>query len=477
MNPNSKNKYLLKIFDSDGRSLPNVGISKHAISPNWNLKVHSAPYSAIVKQQETDVWAENEYGETIAEGNTETDCAYVINKALKMLQPMQKLVLCGEFTVNESITINDPDRHQNIVIEGGKIIAKGTDYPIIVGNGTNAFRGIHLKNIHIVGNGNSRGLYIRNGVAYCKFEEIKCENNSVGIEIERGAIANIFDHIHAKNNTVGLRFRFRNHFTVVRDSYILFNEYNIQVDYEGPNNPDTRGTCGIFFENCDIEQPTADGGFNIAFQGRTVKAVVRDCYLEPLRTNKGTKDNKDIVIGTSSLQAESIDVVGCYFWCDNSYGVSADYSIVAKNVKTLAIRDCHFYNVGIAAVYLGTVERCLIEATESFKSADYSKVPLVNDYSKAEIIQSTDVTKNSDTKTFSGDGSTKDFLIGDHGLVVTDPNRIVVKVTPISQDAINASPCTGYVDPNDNTKIRVKFASAPASGTDNVKIVWEAEVV
>jgi len=86
-------------------------------------------------------------------------------------------------------------------------------------------------------------------------------------------------------------------------------------------------------------------------------------------------------------------------------------------------------------------------------------------------------TKNSDTKTFSGDGSTKDFLIGDHGLVVTDPNRIVVKVTPISQDAINASPCVGYVDPNDNTKIRVKFASAPASGTNNVKIAWIAEIV
>ena len=86
-------------------------------------------------------------------------------------------------------------------------------------------------------------------------------------------------------------------------------------------------------------------------------------------------------------------------------------------------------------------------------------------------------TENSGTATFSGDGSTTDFLIGDHGLAVTDPNRIVVKVTPISTDAIAASPCVGYVDPNDNTKIRVKFASAPASGTDNVKIAWKAEVI
>jgi len=50
-------------------------------------------------------------------------------------------------------------------------------------------------------------------------------------------------------------------------------------------------------------------------------------------------------------------------------------------------------------------------------------------------------------------------------------------VSPVSQDAINASPCVGYVDPADNTKIRVKFASAPVSGADNVQIVWHAEVI
>jgi len=85
--------------------------------------------------------------------------------------------------------------------------------------------------------------------------------------------------------------------------------------------------------------------------------------------------------------------------------------------------------------------------------------------------------ENSGAVTFSGDGTTKDFEIGAHNLVVTDPSKIVVKVSPVSQDAIDASPCNGYVDPNDNTKIRVKFDSAPASGSDNVKITWEAIVI
>jgi len=84
--------------------------------------------------------------------------------------------------------------------------------------------------------------------------------------------------------------------------------------------------------------------------------------------------------------------------------------------------------------------------------------------------------KNSGVATFSGDGSATDFEIGAHGLATTDPEKIVVKVTPVSDDAIAASPCVGYVDPADNTKIRVKFASAPASGTDNVKIKWYAWV-
>jgi len=86
-------------------------------------------------------------------------------------------------------------------------------------------------------------------------------------------------------------------------------------------------------------------------------------------------------------------------------------------------------------------------------------------------------TENSGVATFSGDGVAKVFEIGAHGLVTTDPSKIAVKVTPASSDAIAASPCVGYVDPVDNTKIKVKFSSAPDSGADNVKIVWYAEVI
>ena len=109
-----------------------------------------------------------------------------------------------------------------------------------------------------------------------------------------------------------------------------------------------------------------------------------------------------------------------------------------------------------------------------------NKYEITNDFSGFKFINvkvGDSLFENSGTATFSGDGTTTDFEIGAHGLVITDPSKIAVKVTPVSSDAIAASPCVGYVDPADNTKIRVKFASAPASGSGNVKIVWYAEVI
>jgi len=93
------------------------------------------------------------------------------------------------------------------------------------------------------------------------------------------------------------------------------------------------------------------------------------------------------------------------------------------------------------------------------------------------------ITENSGTATLSGDGSTTDFLIGEHGLSpsIDDPSKVVVKCTPASPDAIAASPLVCYLSDEDTDgnyeSIRVKFSSAPPSGTDNVKVVWEAEYV
>jgi len=155
----------------------------------------------------------------------------------------------------------------------------------------------------------------------------------------------------------------------------------------------------------------------------------------------------------------------------------------------IVIAESTYYNVtygGKQNIIRGCLINSAINAVKEDSGADYNQI-IGNRILGGNIVQvgaNTKIkhnmgytTENSGTQTFDGDGTITDFLIGDHGLVITDPSKIVVKVTPISSDAIDASPCIGYVDPNDNTKIRVKFDSAPPSGSENVKITWEAMVI
>jgi len=91
-------------------------------------------------------------------------------------------------------------------------------------------------------------------------------------------------------------------------------------------------------------------------------------------------------------------------------------------------------------------------------------------------------TENSGVATFSGDGVKTEFDIGAHGLAEspTNPSRIYAEGTPVSPDAQAGSPCEVYpvdLDADGNYEaLRVKFASAPPAGTDNVKVRWKAEL-
>ncbi|MCD6138255.1 MAG: hypothetical protein J7J91_06715, partial [Deltaproteobacteria bacterium] len=66
-----------------------------------------------------------------------------------------------------------------------------------------------------------------------------------------------------------------------------------------------------------------------------------------------------------------------------------------------------------------------------------------------------------------GDGTTTQFSI-EHGLVST-PSK--VQVTPMSSDAAGDFYVTA-----DATYIYINYSTAPPSGTDNVKVSWQAEV-
>ena len=89
---------------------------------------------------------------------------------------------------------------------------------------------------------------------------------------------------------------------------------------------------------------------------------------------------------------------------------------------------------------------------------------------------------NKGISIFSGNGIARDFLIGSHGLVErpTNPARISAYATPASPAALSAADSTVYASDEDGDgafeSLRVRFASAPATGTNNVTIRWKAEV-
>ena len=77
------------------------------------------------------------------------------------------------------------------------------------------------------------------------------------------------------------------------------------------------------------------------------------------------------------------------------------------------------------------------------------------------------LTENSGAATFSGDGATTQFSIA-HGLVKA-PSKVLV--TPMTADA-----APDFYVTADDTYIYINYLTAPASGTDNLKFSWYAEV-
>jgi len=343
------------------------------------------------------------------------------------------------------------------------------------------YRDIVLQNCHgftavQTGTGNQTSDYPRN----IKFENITLINPIVSCRIRARGISLKHIKIIQENSVNGIEIQRGSRKILIEDFEIdelHGDSYAIKVPHPDTEDLTIRDckiivssdheTSGhlLYFYGC--EGPTKIENVAIinargwsAIGLLTCKnVVVKGCKIYVDETNPA---NYGIWVNANNVIVENNRIFGAPTTGSITVRESAKNVVVTKNIaeKKIYIRNT-VENVGVFEnVVLG--ENIIVESGATnvrvYKNIGY-------------------LTENSGTETFSGDGSTTDFEIGAHGLVVTDPSKIVVKVTPVSQDAINASPCVGYVDPADNTKIRVKFASAPASGTGNVKITWEAQVI
>jgi len=271
-------------------------------------------------------------------------------------------------------------------------------------------------------NNKQTGIYL-----YMWAQELIIKNNIVvgnklGIDCSghRGRQVVISGNLISESTYYGIRFRGRN---AVILGNIIYSNGRDGVRIEGVGGDDVPGG-EINFVN------------NIVF-------------------NNGAEATGDGLRIDGSFTGEAVEnvLVAHNRFFDDQESPSQRYGITLKpTISGIIIKNNYFYGNSAAPIYQPELAS-IIEGNVGY------------------------ITENSGTATFSGDGTTKDFLIGAHGLAITDPSKIVVKITPVSQDAIDASPCIGYVDTGDNSKIRVKFDSAPANGSDNVKITWKAIVV
>ncbi len=428
-----------------------------------------APYSAIVYIDGGKVKAEDWKGKIISEGEAGVDDAKVIQSALDI---GGRIVLGkGEFIVNKTLLVKSYTIIEGLGWDETKLkAADGLNDKMIknYNHGSDYVYRVVIKDLLIDGNKENQSLEIGNNVIDLRIPvDCKIENVKV-INAPDSSI--VIDSYYAGG--------------LIAKSNMLINCYSYDsADYG----------FYILGENTTLLHCHIKGGYGFAIKGATGYNKLFGCLAKDCGHH-----------GLYAEATESVDIIGCSFISNSRWGIALNGCSQFRIIGGEILNNNQDTSASYGGIYLYNSVRnkiigVRVEDTQDTPTQDVgikeggssdnniiAYCTVRNNKTEQIVIVGANtiirrnigyLTENSGVATFSGDGSTTDFLIGDHGLAVTDPSKIVVKVTPISSDAIDASPCIGYVDPNDNAKIRVKFASAPASGTDNVKIIWEAQVV
>jgi len=461
-------------------------------------------FSAIVCKDGSTVWAEDSNGKTIASGESGVDDAGVIQSALDVANKI--------YIKKETYIIKSSEAIGLIIKSNSEIIAeKGTIFKIADNNPATDFQllavgadelNILIRNLELDGNkANNPDMTEGYGLTLNKCKNIVVENVIAhdfvreGFHVE-GQHITIRDCMTYNNGVAGIYFASIQ--SIPKDVTIERHYSHDETEFVYLENSPS-SAYDITIKNSyasDIEKAVFDHG-----EG-AISLKIYDCVFENI---KGDYGHEAVILSGSNSEVKDCTIrtrlytyIGGIFLggqnnkainniIDDFHGaIKANNAIIKHNRCyncNYAYKDGTGGNLVVDNEFHVTYRSIYHEGTLS--SINY----FINNYFSAPAV-ALDATydifignrgeildNNSGTATFSGDGSTTDFEIGAHGLAITDPSKIVVKITPVSSDAIAASPCVGYVDPADNTKIRVKFASAPASGTGNVKITWEAQVI
>jgi hypothetical protein len=201
----------------------------------------------------------------------------------------------------------------------------------------------------------------------------------------------------------------------------------------------------------------------------TVGALIRGAKLIKLRDCK-IYGNKQHGVHLDYNAPEHVTIEGCYVLSNGAELADTYDNIFANLGSDIIIRH---NKIGVYDVVGTTTPRYGVNVSSGVgcDALDNEFFNLTNPVSflgTGHVRRNKGhVTENSGTATFSGDAATTAFTIA-HGLAAAPT---VVNLEAKSADAVGDKYWTA-----DATNITVTFAAAPAAGTDNVVIGWEAKV-
>ena len=407
-------KEYINLYDEHGRTL--------GATNEWQRVPDTADY--IIFKKGDVVKAKN--GRSGKIEFKDTDAASVIFNAIDDLQQGKIAILGGEYLINTTIQAKS-----NITLELINATLKANasiDSIIYVATNTNYFKVVNTGTIDANGLANY-GIKLAD-CAYNKFDGIVVKNAiESGFKLE-GALANTFIDCQANDNADGF---------YIQGSSTTEANLNIFMHCIAKNNSgsgfkvikDTKDAFSNILISC--EASGNDYNYYVNAKGNTFE----NCWSE----NPSTRA---IFLGADSLKNVFIK--------PRIYGGTTEIN------GTRNVFISPYFGGGASLLNYGT-KTMFIEIDKSSFSGDPAGG------TRTLIIDPDYCTRG--TATFSGDGSTTQFSIA-HGLVST-PSKVLV--TPMTADAAGDFYVTA-----DDTYIYVNYNTAPAAGTDNIKLSWYAEV-
>jgi len=483
-----------------------VGFSRDRWEEYLYDKLGNPLASAIVYQAKgktiARVWDENqERWKRIAQKKAGVDDASVIQSALDSLTSgrtwKERVVLKGDFVIAQQLTLSS---YLVLHVFGKMKLADGADvhmlsipsdakhieikYAHFDGNKAN-----QTQNVNIINTIEGEGVLENITIKSCLFENAKYHALNTD-DWENCLISNCK---FVNGDYVPIRLHSTENVRVINNTIEAKGNVYAGIYIDGRNNVIAGNTIVVDNNAVPAIRYAPDGTYEV--RGNR---IVKNTLIGSSRTGLGihvegdyTHSNAiignkfyDFYIGISSL-TENNKVIGNTFY-NVDRGINIGSAAIGNIIKSNTFRGTsespidfaiRFYSSSYNQVVANQFNYCNYGYYEQ-DAADYNLIinnvfrnttnPItivgVNTIVRRNIGYT---TENSGTATFSGDGSTTQFSI-EHGLVST-PSK--VQVTPMSSDAAGDFYVTA-----DDTYIYINYSTAPPSGTDNVKVSWQAEV-